>query len=182
MSQPRAPLQLERCAQLIHATPLRRRYRLTSTTPIQWHELEKHFKEHLPRRGLDWRLNPAAQSLVISGHPDGTSAPLEQALPLVVAGLARAGATPAAAAEVVRLSIRPPKPPLRPWRWLLIPVNLASLVLSLSFLSLATIFSLLGLVGLMLPLAPGTQLLVLASLAVELALLLRSPFLARPAA
>ena len=34
----------------------------------------------------------------------------------------------------------------------------------------------------MLPLAPGALLLILASLSVELALLLRSPFLAQPAA
>jgi hypothetical protein len=67
------------------------------------------------------------------------------------------------------------------WRWLLMPVNLASLGLSLSFLSLAAIMTLVGILGLMLPLAPGAPFLVLASLAVELALLLRLPFLSQPA-
>jgi hypothetical protein len=179
-----AALQLERCAQLVHATPLRRRYRLSSTTPLDWSLLERHLQEHLPSRGLGWRLNPAAHSIVMSRAADDSSAPLAQALPILIASLARAGARPPAA-EVVRISLGKAKQTYKvrgPWRWLLVPVNLASLVLSLSFLSLAAIMSLVGVLGLMLPLAPGAPLLVLASLAVELALLLRLPFLAQPAA
>jgi hypothetical protein len=82
----------------------------------------------------------------------------------------------------VRISLGKTNQAHRPWRLLLWPINLASLGLSLSFLSLASFLSLLGIIGLMLPLAPGAQLLILASLSVELALLLRSPFLAQPAA
>ena len=181
MAGPPAALQLERCAQLVHSTPLRKRYRLTSTTTIVWPLLEKHLKEHLPGRGLHWRLNPSAHSVVICSQPDGSSAPLDQGLPILIAALARAGARPPAA-EVVRISLGKTSQTLRLWRLLLWPVNLASLGLSLSFLSLAACLSLLGIVGLMLALAPGAQLLILASLMVELALLLRSPFLARPAA
>jgi len=178
-----APLQLERCVQLLHATPLRRRYRLISTTRLDWGPLERHLKEHLPGRGLGWRLNPAAHSIVITGQADGSSAPLEQGLPILIAALARAGARPPAA-EVVRISVGKAKAKVRTarsWAWLLWPINLASLSLSLTFLSLAAIMTLVGMLGLMLPLAPGAPLLLLASLAVELALLLRMPFLERPA-
>jgi uncharacterized membrane protein YbaN (DUF454 family) len=59
---------------------------------------------------------------------------------------------------------------------------LASLALSLSFLVLAASLALVGMLGLMLPLAPGAPFLLLASLAVELAFLLRLPFQAQPAA
>ena len=181
MAVPPASLQLERCVQLLHATPLRKRYRLISTTTIVWLLLEKHLMEHLPGRGLGWRLNRSAQSIVICSQQDGSSAPLHQALPILIAALARAGARPPAA-EVVRISLGKTNQAHRPWRLLLWPINLASLGLSLSFLSLASFLSLLGIIGLMLPLAPGVQLLILASLSVELALLLRSPFLAQPAA
>ena len=179
-----AALQLERCAQLVHATPLRRRYRLSSTTPLDWSQLERHLGDHLLRRGLGWRLNPAAHSIVISSAGDGSSAPLAQGLPILIAALARAGARPPAA-QVVRIVLAKTKqapPAQHPWRWLLVPVNLASLGLSLAFVSLAAIMTLVGVLGLMLPLAPGAPLLVLASRAVELALLLRLPFLAQPAA
>ncbi len=182
-----AALQLERCAQLVHATPLRRRYLLRSTTRLDWAQVARHLEGHLPGRGLDWRLNPAAHSIVISGRADGSSAPLEQGLPILLAALARGGARPPAA-EVVRIALARAKPTPRvrraggPWRWLLVPVNLASLALSLSLLALAALIALLGLLGLLLPLAPGAPLLVLAGLAVELALLLRLPFLAQPAA
>jgi len=175
-----AALQLERCTQLVHATPLRRRYRLISTKPLDWHPLERHLAEHLPGRGLAWRLNQAARSIVISALDDGSSGPLEQGLPILIAALARAGARPPEA-SVVRIALgKAPRAEPR-WRWLLMPVNLASLGLSLSFLSLAAIMTLVGILGLMLPLAPGAPFLVLASLAVELALLLRLPFLSQPA-
>lgn len=178
-----AALQLDRCAQLVHATPLRRRYRLRSTTPLDWSQLERHLGDHLPRRGLGWRLNPAADSIVISSAGDGSSAPLAQGLPILIAALARAGARPPAA-PVVRIALAKTKqaPHVQhPWRWLLVPVNLASLVLSLAFLALAATMGLVGMLGLMLPLAPGAPLLVLASVAVELALLVRLPFLAQSA-
>ena len=178
-----APLQLDRCVQLLHATPLRRRYRLISTTPLEWRQLERHLNEHLPARGLGWRLNQAAGSIVITAPADGSSAPLQQALPIVIAALSRAGARPPAA-EVVRISLgkaRRSRRGVQSWRWLLWPINLASLSLSLSFLSLAAIMTLVGIVGLMLPLAPGAPLLLLAGLTVELALLLRMPFVERPA-
>jgi hypothetical protein len=174
-------LQIERCVQLVHSTRLRKRYRLISTTSILWPKLEQHLREHLPGRGLDWRLNRSAHSVVILSQSDGSSAPLEQGLPILIAALARSGARPPAA-EVVHISLGKANRANRPWRFLLLPVNFASLALSLSFLTLAGILSLLGVFGLMLPLAPGAQLLILASLAVELALLLRSPFVAWPAA
>ena len=176
-----AALQLDRCAQLVHATPLRRRYRLSSTRSLDWPQLERHLGEHLPGRGFTWRLNRAASSIVIGARADGSSAPLGQGLAILIAALARAGARPPAAA-VVRIAVGPVQRSRARWRWLGGPVNLVSLVLSLSFLVLAASMTLLGMVGLMLPLAPGAPFLLLASLAVELAFLLRLPFQAQPAA
>jgi hypothetical protein len=178
-----APLQLERCVQLLHATPLRRRYRLISTTPLEWRQLEQHLNEHLPARGLGWRLNQAAHSIVITALPDGSSAPLDQGLPIVIAAMSRAGARPPAA-EVIRISLGKAKRSQggeRSWSWLLWPINLVSLSLSLSFLPCRHHDP--G--GDRRPdAAPGAgccRCCCSPSLAVELALLLRMPFLERPA-
>jgi len=118
---------------------------------------------------------------VIGARADGSSAPLGQGLAILIAALARAGARPPAA-EVVRIAVGPVQRSRAGWRWLGGPVNLASLALSLSFLVLAASLALVGMLGLMLPLAPGAPFLLLASLAVELAFLLRLPFQAQPAA
>jgi hypothetical protein len=173
-----ADQQLERCAQLVHATPRRRRYRLNSSTPLDWIKLQRHLGQHLAKPGLLCRVNPKARSVVISSRTDNTSV-LEDSVPILMAALAEAGASPPSTVLVpmapVRTTVRVEA--LRPWRWLLVPVNLASMAISLSLLSLAAIIALVGLLGLVLPLAPGASLLVLAGLAVELALWLRLPFL-----
>ena len=179
MSDNPAGQQLERCAQLVHATPQRRRYRLNSSTPLNWIKLQRHLGQHLANAGLLCRVNPKARSVVISSRTDDTSVLLEDSVPILMAALAEAGASPPSTALVPMAPVRTPVrvEALRPWRWLLVPVNLASMAISLSLLSLAAIIALVGLLGLVLPLAPGASLLVLAGLAVELALWLRLPFL-----
>ena len=171
--------RLALCAELVHATARRRRYRLNSTTPLDWIQLQRHLGHALGSVGLLWRVNPNARSVVISSRADGTSDPLDHAVPILIAALAEAGASPPSVALVPVAPVRTTVAiqALRPWRWLLVPLNLASMAVSLSLLSLALIIALVGLLGLVLPLAPGASLLVLAGLAVELALWLRLPFL-----
>ena len=61
------------CAELVHATQGRWRYRLHSATPIDWARLEAALAEHLSPSLWTWRLNATCHSLVLMLQP---SAPL----------------------------------------------------------------------------------------------------------
>ena len=71
--------------------------------------------------------------------------------------------------------------PSRLQRWLQLPANLLSFLAASGLLGLAALFTLGGILGLILPLAPGLPLLLLAFVLVETAFRLRRPFTAAAA-
>jgi hypothetical protein len=167
------------CVQLIHRIPGRWRYRLHSATPLNWDLLESQLQVGLPVTQWQWRLNRQSRSLVLHQLPGSQRSSVEaqqmgwQAL---VAAMGRCGATEPPP-EVVQVKVKVVRhgPRLAP-RWLLAPLNLATLMVTLGLLTLAGLLAVAGLLGLLLPLAPGFPLLVLALMLVEFAFRLRSPF------
>jgi hypothetical protein len=88
----------------------------------------------------------------------------------------RSGATPPEP-EVVQVRVQVMRDrPARLKRWLLSPANFISFLAASGLLSLAALFTLAGIVGLILPLAPGLPLLLIAFVLVESAFSLRRPF------
>lgn len=170
------------CLELVHRSPGRVRYRIHSSTPIPWVPLRQLLCNKLTGLPLGWRLNPAANSLVITyrspadGLSDGADAAastLRQAAQVLLVALASSGVTPPANA-VIRIHVHNrPHVLVTPLRWLL---NALSGGVSLALLALASLLLLLGALGLMLPLSPGGVLLLLAYGMIELALVLRRPF------
>lgn len=173
------------CAELVHATAWRWRYRLHSATPMDWVRLEAALRDLLPSTQWSWRLNPTCRSLVLALEPQAGS-PGEQTRRMgwqaVVAAMESAGATPLPP-RTVRVSVRTlPRHPHPLMRWLQAPLNWASLGLSLALLGLAAALAVFGALGLVLPLLPGAPFLLLAFLLAELAFRLRRPFVAAAAA
>lgn len=167
------------CAELVHATPDRWRYRLHSATPIDWEPLEAALREQLPSSRWSWRLNPRCHSLVLTLNPGVSRRPEEdrtRGWQAVVAAMESAGATPPPP-PVVHVAVRTVRlAPPRALTWLRAPLNWASLGLSLGLLGLAALLALVGVLGLLLPLLPGVPFLLVAFLLVELAFTLRRPF------
>jgi hypothetical protein len=167
------------CAELVHATRDRWRYRLHSASPIHWERLEAILREQLPSPRWSWRLNPRCHSLVLSLDPGGSWWPEEaraRGWQAVLAAMESAGATPLPP-PVVRVAVRTVRQrPRLPHAWLRAPLNWASLGLALGLLGLAALLALVGVLGLLLPLLPGVPFLLLAFLLVELAFGLRRPF------
>lgn len=168
------------CAELVHALPNRWRYRLRSATPIQWDQLEQELGAALPPGQWRWRLNRHCSTLLLEAN---TSAPhqQQQGWQSLVAALARSGATPPQP-DVVQVRVQV----VREWpshlrHWFLAPANLVSFLAASGLLGLAAFLLLAGIVGLILPLAPGLPLLLLAFVLVETAFKLRRPFTAAPA-
>ena len=88
----------------------------------------------------------------------------------------RSGATPPEP-EVVKVRVQVMRDrPTRLKRWLLSPANLLSFLAASGLLGLAALLTLAGIVGLILPLAPGLPLLLIAFVLVETAFSLRHPF------
>jgi hypothetical protein len=167
------------CAELVHATSGRWRYRLHSASPIDWGQLEGALRDQLPATLWSWRLNPRCHSLVLS--LDGRASWLPEDARLrgwqaVLAAMESAGATPLPP-PVVRVAVRTVRqPPRLPLTWLHAPLNWASLGLALGLLGLAALLAVVGAFGLLLPLLPGVPFLLLAFLLAELAFRLRRPF------
>jgi len=171
------------CLQPVHRSPGRLRYRIRSTSAIPWPQLQRRLSELLAGLPLYWRLTPGACSVLLvyrppadnlSDGPDSADANLRQASQRLITALSECGATPAAA-EVIQIRTRRPAPaPLQSLGHGLI--NGLSAGVSLLLVGLACLLIGLGGLGLMLPLAPGSVLLVLAFGLVELALRLRQPF------
>jgi hypothetical protein len=165
------------CAELVHATLNRWRYRLHSARPIDWERLTATLNERLPSTHWSWRLNPRCHSLVLVLHPLASWLPEEARVrgwQAVLAAMESAGATPLPP-PVVRVAVRA-LPRRHPLAWLLTPLNWASLGLSVGLLGLAALLALVGVLGLLLPLLPGAPFLLLAFLLAELAFRLRRPF------
>jgi hypothetical protein len=168
------------CAELVHALPHRWRYRLRSTTPIQWDLLEQNLKAAFPTSQWRWRLNRRCSTLLLEAiTPEPQQQ--QQGWQSLVAALERSGAT-APEPDVVQVKVQVVRDqPARLWRWLMAPANLISFLAASGLLSLAALLLLGGILGLILPLAPGLPLLLLAFLLVETAFKLRRPFTAAPA-
>lgn len=172
---------LETCVRLIHATPLRRRYRIETSTPIDWPRLEQELTGLRGHAQLRVRLNPVCHAVVFTLSATADPTLLHAAWMTLCSAVERAGATPPEpCVQRVRVKVVGRSP--RRWvRVLTAPLDLFSLGLSLGLLLLALLMTLLGLLGMMLPLAPGAPLLLLAYLLIEAALALRRPFLNPPA-
>lgn len=172
---------LETCVRLIHATPRRRRYRIESASPIDWTRLEQELACLAGGDRLGVRLNRACRSVVFTLAPPAAPALLQDAWARLCVAVERAGATPPPP-PVLQVRVHVVRPsPLRWIRALTAPLNLISLGLSLGLLMLALLLAVLGILGMMLPLAPGAPLLLLTFLLMEAALTLRRPFV-RPQA
>jgi len=167
------------CAQLVHATRRRWRYRLHSATPLDWSRFDAALSARLSPSHWTWRRNPDCRSVILQLHPGapwGAEEANSRGWQAVLAALESAGATPPTPA-VVRVRVRTLRhPPHSPPPWLLVPWNWASLGLALGLLGLAALLAVAGALGLVLPLVPGVPFLVLAFLLAELAFRLRRPF------
>ncbi|MBM5817349.1 MAG: hypothetical protein FJ083_12430 [Cyanobacteria bacterium K_Offshore_surface_m2_239] len=169
------------CAKLVHSTEQRWRYRLQSATPLDWQRLDTALAEELPSGSWSWRVNPRCQSVILEVRAEAPWPPVDarsRGWRAVLAAMDSAGAT-APSPPVLKVRVRSLRqPPRAPLAWLLAPLNLASLALSLTLLGLAALLAVLGALGLLLPLLPGVPFLVLAFLLAELAFRLRRPFVA----
>lgn len=166
------------CAELVHALPGRWRYRLRSATPIQWDRLEQELQASFPVGPWRWRLNRHCSSLLLEARG---SEQQNQGWQVLVAALERSGATPPEA-EVVHVRVQVMRDrPSRLMRWLMAPANLISFLAASGLLGLAALLTVGGMIGLILPLAPGLPLLLLAFVLVETAFRLRQPFTATAA-
>lgn len=167
------------CAELVHALPGRWRYRLHSGSPIHWDRLEQELHQALPQPQWRWRLNRHTGSLLLEATSQGNNTPnaaQQQGWQSLVAALERSGATPPNP-EVVHVKVTVVQQ-RHHWlmTWLKAPANLLSGLAASGLLSLAALLVLAGIVGLMLPLAPGLPLLLLAFVLVDTAFALRRPF------
>jgi len=174
------------CLRLRHRGRGRRRYSLRLEEPIDWSALADTLRVRLTGTPFRFRLNPLAQSVVISGISASNDQAWQPAAVALVAALEEIGAA-APAPEVITIPLRNIATPLRQrperrWRWLVALLGgLTNLMtVSLSLLLTLTAFSLIliGVPGLLLPLSPGALLLLLAAWLIELAFLLRRPFIA----
>ncbi|MEB3260184.1 MAG: hypothetical protein VKP63_06125 [Cyanobacteriota bacterium] len=167
------------CAELVHATGRRWRYRLHSATPLDWPRLDAALRERLSPSLWSWRLNPECRAVILQLRPEAPWRAEDantRGWQAVLAAMESAGATPPSP-PVLRVRVRTlRRPPQSPPAWLLAPLNWASLGLALSLLGLAALLAVVGALGLVLPLLPGVPFLVLAFLLAELAFRLRRPF------
>jgi len=167
---------LDTCVRLIHATPRRRRYRIESSTPIDWSRLKQELAGLAADDQLRMRLNPTCRCVVFQLASGAAASRLQEAWMSLCNAVERAGARPLpppvlhVRVKVVRHS------PLHWIRVLVAPLDLISLALSLGLVMLSLLVALLGIVGMMLPLTPGAPLLLLTYLLIEAALTLRRPF------
>jgi hypothetical protein len=171
------------CLELVHQGPTRQRYRLRSATPLSWTLLQEQLQHHLGGLPLRWRLNSNAASVVLwyeapdDGHRDGrqtASTTLRQGVQALLAALGCCGAEPPEPAPIQIQTHGQRNALVAPLHWLL---NGLSGGVSVILLASASALLLLGIAGMMLPLAPGAMVLVLAYSRVELALWLRRPFM-----
>lgn len=176
------------CLELVHSSPGRRRYRILSSGRLDWPLLQSRFTAALRGQSISWRLNPAAKSLLIRHQPasgdihedvNAIAAGLRSAHLSVLAALVDLGIEPPATTPVIQIHTRRihTNPihgvPLAPLRWLF---NGLSSALTLVVLGTAGILFLTGLLGMMVPFTPGSVLLLVAYGLVEIAFLLRRPF------
>jgi hypothetical protein len=156
------------CVELLHALPGRWRYRLRSAQPLNWGQLERELSLLFSAPQWRWRLNRAAASLLLWCEDPCLQ---NQGWQSLLAAMERCGAV-APPPEVVRVKVTR----IRERPLLKLSGNLISLITAGGMVALALLLTLLGILGLLLPLAPGFPLLVLAFALVEGAIRLRRPY------
>lgn len=170
------------CLKLVHQAAHRRRYQIRSSTAVAWPLLERHLAEHLPGLHLEWRVNRRASSVTLKHRPhhgglvDGprtAEAELKQGLQVLTNALGVSGATPPAA-EVIHIQTRRQRTQTTNLGGTVL--NLLSGSVSILLVIVACALFVFGVIGLMLPLAPGAPLLLLGYGVMELAFALRRPF------
>ena len=167
---------LDRCVRLIHATAGRRRYRIESATPIDWLCLEAELAHLRDSEALKIRLNRSCHSVVFQLNDGAAPHLLQEAWTRLCVAVERAGGTPLAPPVLyVRVKVVRPSP-LEWIRRLAAPLNVASLCVALGLLLLALLLTVMGILGMLLPLTPGAPLLLLAWILLEAAFAMRRPF------
>mgnify|MGYP006268628365 FL=1 len=167
------------CLELIHQNQRRRRYRIRTIEPLNWQQFSGELTQQFRHSPVHWRLNQAARCLIIWIDQDGHERELREGLLGIARALERCGAAPAPCAVIrikthrIRSVSRSP---------VNVALNLASGGASFILVVIASLLLLIGMVGMMLPLAPGAPLLLIAALLIELAISMRRPFVATPAA
>ena len=168
---------------LKHQTPNRWRFRVDSSVPLDWAQLELDIEDVFPPNHWTLRFNPATRLIVVSSRlsfSHNQDCSLEFVYASIVQQLNRQGcqlsSIPLSTTEVLKSA------PNSFWfkvDSVLQPlVNGISASLSLGFLLLSCVAFALGLVALYLPLLPGLWIMLLATLLFETALDLRRPFVA----
>ena len=157
------------CLTLRHRNSLRCRYTICSATKICWRQLERELSNRLANHSIQFRCNKLAGS--ISFYTTAALGELNWhvATQALVASLNALGATPPPA-KMLAISVKTIRSPLPPLG------NAITLALSVSLALMAFLLLLIGLPALLLPLSPGSVLILLATWCLELSLLIRRPF------
>ena len=173
------------CLQTVHSSPCRLRYRLRASEPIPWTELQRELDQRLTGLPLYWRLTPGACSVLfmyrpphddLIDGPDVAAAILRQASQRLITALGSCGVTPSAP-ELIEIRTHQRNNQLAALRVMGSGlINGLSAGLTLLLVALASLLILSGYLGLIIPMGPGSLLLLLAYGLMELALWLRQPF------
>ena len=157
------------CLTLRHRNALRCRYKIDSATTICWSQLERELSNRLANHSIQFRCNRLAGS--ISFHTTAAQGELNWhvATHALVASLDALGVTPPPP-KVLAISVKTIRTPLPPIG------NAITLGLSLILALMAFLLLLIGLPALLLPLSPGSVLILLATWCLEFSLLMRRPF------
>ena len=183
-SSTRLATMVSGCLERVHSTPGRWRYRMRTATSPDWSALEQQLARLLDPALWGWRCNRLGGSLVLWRQPRAvlelSDAEFQQlGLAALETALQRCGMQPPSP-ELIRVRVRPLRQPDQSLpslpAWLLRPLNLTNLLVSLGLMVLAFWLVLLAAAGLLLPLWPAGTLLLLAWWLVELAFRLRRPF------
>lgn len=166
---------------LKHQTPIRWRFSVESSAPLDWVQLQLDIEDVFPSNDWTLRFNPSKRLIVVSSRlllPHNPDCSLEFVYASIVQQLNLQGcqlsSIPLSSTEVLN--------PSQNHLWLslhsiLRPLaNGISASLSLGFLLLACAAFVLGLVALYLPLLPGLWIMLLATFLFDTALDFRRPF------
>ena len=168
---------------LKHQTPKRWRFRVESSAPLNWVQLQSDIEDAFPSNHWTLRFNPATRLIVVSSRlslAHNQDCSLDFVYASIVQQLNHQGcqlsSIPLSTTEVL-------KPANNPFWFQVYSVlqplfNGVSASLSFGFLLLSCVAFALGLVALYLPFSPGLLIMLLATLLFETALDLRRPFVA----
>lgn len=173
------------CLKLRHQSQRRRRFSLRSSQPIDWAALASVLDQRLDGTPFRFRLNPLASTVILWGNGDVQEKSWQRPMVALVAALEELGVTPPPP-KVINIPLRDisPSPHINGSASSLLRslvydmTNLMTVTLGLLLTLSAFSLLVVGLPALLLPLSPGTMLLLAAAWLMELAFLLRRPFTA----